>query len=451
MDDLEEIGDLEGYITRASSVLVYCSKGYFQSKNCMRELISATKMGKPIIALTEPDVSKGGLSSAQVRQQLRDAEDMLYAKWGFNEGKTPTADELYDHLFEHETIEWNRFGHFQDVTMRLIAERLLPEPARVTSPRFALVGGGSEITDAGGGGWTYVDRELLGQSLQPLPPPKDGCMFHVFCSDHNPGAAALMADVAKERGMTVHVSGSGNARNPLVSAFSSFSMKAQMFFAKARKSKKKATAVPLLCTSTLHRMELCEHYLLYLTSETWTRGEASAELAAEVKAAMDAGLHILLAHEMPGDDGQARNACDFGAFFVCSDGATPGSLIKRGLYSEIAVPLKGGHFRKTSMVLLSLALGMSKEEAADASKGDQGLFGDGFDLRRLASLSSILPEVSLRRRSVLRDLSDLSTRMRRRSTRPRSSSTAPADADPEMAPSDADGQPVETTPVREIS
>ena len=90
-------------------------------------------------------------------------------------------------------------------------------------------------------------------------------------------------------------------------------------------------------------------------------------------------------------------------------------------------------------------------EVADASKGDQGLFGDGFDLRRLASLSSILPEVSLRRRSVLRDLSDLSTRMRRRSTRPRSSSTAPADADPEMAPSDADGQPVETTPVREIS
>ena len=39
VDHLEEIGDLEGYITRSSTVLVYCSKYYFQSKNCLRELV----------------------------------------------------------------------------------------------------------------------------------------------------------------------------------------------------------------------------------------------------------------------------------------------------------------------------------------------------------------------------------------------------------------------------
>ena len=50
----------------------------------------------------------------------------MYAKWDFNtEPDGPRGQELYDHLFKHEPIEWNRLGVFQDVTMRLIAERLL--------------------------------------------------------------------------------------------------------------------------------------------------------------------------------------------------------------------------------------------------------------------------------------------------------------------------------------
>ena len=38
-------------------VLIFCSKGYFQSKNCMRELVSSTLKGKPVIALIDPDGS----------------------------------------------------------------------------------------------------------------------------------------------------------------------------------------------------------------------------------------------------------------------------------------------------------------------------------------------------------------------------------------------------------
>ena len=55
VDDLEEIGDLEGYIERTSIICVYCSNGYFTSKNCMRELVSASLMGKPIISLVDLD------------------------------------------------------------------------------------------------------------------------------------------------------------------------------------------------------------------------------------------------------------------------------------------------------------------------------------------------------------------------------------------------------------
>ena len=72
---LEEIGDLEGYIDRTTTILVYCSKGYFQSRNCMRELISATIKQKPIIALIDPETSHGGLSVEEVRSQLLEAEN----------------------------------------------------------------------------------------------------------------------------------------------------------------------------------------------------------------------------------------------------------------------------------------------------------------------------------------------------------------------------------------
>jgi len=86
--------------------------------------------------------------------------------------------------------------------------------------------------------------------------------------------------------------------------------------------------------------------LLYLTGQTWTRGEASTKLGDELMKAMDLEVSILLVHEMPGAGGQeARFGCEFGSFFSCPDGATPGELIQRGIYSSIAVPLKGGAWR----------------------------------------------------------------------------------------------------------
>ena len=48
VDDLEDISDLEGYISRSLAVLVFCSAGYFESRNCIRELRSAMVHGKPL-------------------------------------------------------------------------------------------------------------------------------------------------------------------------------------------------------------------------------------------------------------------------------------------------------------------------------------------------------------------------------------------------------------------
>ena len=184
VDDLVQIGNLEGYIECSSTVLIYCSAGYFESKNCLRELLAATKRGKPLIALIDSDQSHGGLSVEEVRRKL-DQVHLRYAGWGFEEA-APHGQLLHGYLFAQEPIEWTRIGHFQDVTMRLIAERVL-----LAADMPAIVGN------------TYVDRELVCVELSPLPPPDKGCTYHVYCSPHNPGAAALISEVADTLGFCV--------------------------------------------------------------------------------------------------------------------------------------------------------------------------------------------------------------------------------------------------------
>jgi hypothetical protein len=73
---------------------------------------------------------------------------------------------------------------------------------------------------------------------------------------------------------------------------------------------------------------------------------------------------------VPGVGGQAdRRACEFNCFFSCPAGSTLPHLLQRGVYSQIAMALKGGAWRNTSMVLLIKALVMSKEEVQPAKEG----------------------------------------------------------------------------------
>lgn len=184
VEDLEDISDLQGYIDRSQTILVYCSKGYFQSKNCMIELRSTVMKKKPIIALMDPESGRGGLTKEEVHTELVEA-DASYVKWEFdNDG--PRGEALYTALFQIDYIEWNRIGCFQDVTLRLVAERLLPMYQGV-SQRL-----------------TYVQGETI-HKKPALKKPSSGKKFHVYCSPLNPGAAELMEEV---------VSGAGHLRMP---------------------------------------------------------------------------------------------------------------------------------------------------------------------------------------------------------------------------------------------
>ena len=59
---------------------------------------------------------------------------------------------------------------------------------------------------------------------------------------------------------------------------------------------------------------------------------------------------------MPGLGQGGRHAVPFASFFACADGATPASLLKAGIYDQLAVPLKGGPWRAAGLALLRKAL-----------------------------------------------------------------------------------------------
>ena len=53
------------YVDVSSTILVLVTKGYFQSPNCMREMMRAVVTGKPIVVMLEPEASHGGLGRCQ--------------------------------------------------------------------------------------------------------------------------------------------------------------------------------------------------------------------------------------------------------------------------------------------------------------------------------------------------------------------------------------------------
>ena len=320
-DDLKTGAGAE-YIDVSSSMLCFCTKKYFESRACARELLRAVLRGKPLITVMEPDASRGGLMRRDIVRLLtverypphnrkdapasqdwvaRWALDHEVAEWGY--AAVPTGEQIVDALFKHSPIEWNRFSAFQDVTMRLVAERVLLDKNR---------------------GAVYVQGEVGSQALVP-PALTRGRTYHLYCSPHNLGASAVGAELS---GLVPE-------------------------------STKSSSASSLKVTTTLADLDQCEHMLLYLTSTTWTSGKASSAFTREVEQAQRLGVHLLLVHEFPSamdDDASTRGACDFNDFW--NDGWTPKHLLagEANVYKQIAIALKPGAWRAAGLATVFMKM-----------------------------------------------------------------------------------------------
>ena len=146
------------YVDRSQQFLCFLTEGYFASKNCFRELLRAVAKGKPCIVMLEPEAKRhGGLAYNDLVSGMKEACDLASSTWELDREwaswrvgidglpeKLPTCDELLEALSLHphqlhlgNTFEYDRIPAFLDVTLRMLAERLV-QPAQAGSGRAAF-------------------------------------------------------------------------------------------------------------------------------------------------------------------------------------------------------------------------------------------------------------------------------------------------------------------------
>ena len=67
VDDLGDISELEAYVEQTAVILFFVSKGYFKSKNCLREIRHTIALRKPVVLVHDP--VRGGATLELIRKE----------------------------------------------------------------------------------------------------------------------------------------------------------------------------------------------------------------------------------------------------------------------------------------------------------------------------------------------------------------------------------------------
>eukprot|EP00966_Prymnesium_polylepis_P323405 7379608-Prymnesium_polylepis.2 len=108
VDDLKDIADLEENVAQSGSILMFVSRGYFASVNCLREVVAAIDLKKPRIVVHEADTLKGGAGLEELRMELT---DVSHRNAIFSDDKS--------------VIRWFRLADFQVQSLLLIVQQML--------------------------------------------------------------------------------------------------------------------------------------------------------------------------------------------------------------------------------------------------------------------------------------------------------------------------------------
>ena len=311
VDDLKS-GSGTAEVDKSECILIFCTSQYFEKKNSLKELYRAVVQRRPILAMLEPDATQeGGLNQMAVEALITNSKLDKYKlrkKWAEWKEEGELLSAAFDHapdeievraaLFATPPVEWNRLPHFQDVTIRLIAQNGI------------LNGRAGEL---------YLQGEAAMGKI-PLPPPLVGRSFHLFCSPFNAGAV----EFAEE-------------------------LKAAPVFV----TKGKQVSAPLTYTTDVSKLAACDHMLVLLDARTFTSGDDTAKFVEHMHEAMRVGVHLNCIHEFPSVVGPPRYECEFGLFF--GDDWTPAHLTggPTNLYKEIAFALKGVEWRQPGLVAVA--------------------------------------------------------------------------------------------------
>ena len=257
VDDLEDIGALEEYVEATAVVMIFVSKGYFKSGNCLREARCTVAKQKPIALVYDP--VRGGAELEVLKHE-------------------ECPDELRGPIFDdgRHVIEWHRIRDFQLVSLKLLAEQLLLGCVRYGSEKEVPL---------------YVPHELSRQQLS-----FGSLTVAIYASPNNPGAAEAAARLRE---------GMPGLRVTDTPAPSGAEEVAAGALPPAAASTKVGDGKPPGAT----------HMLLYLCHQTFV-GPGGEKLATELRAARAAGFPLVMLHE----NDRARGGCEFARFFETTPG-----------------------------------------------------------------------------------------------------------------------------------
>ena len=258
VDDLKVIGDLEMYVEQSGCILIFISRGYFYSTNCVREAKAVTEKKKPLVLLREDNLSKGSIPLPDSMEECRLLPDVR--EYVFN---------------ERPVIVWRRIEEHQLESLRQVAVGVLSStPEYRGLDDFAL--------------GLHLPGELRLQQLE-LPNA-----LTLYCSAANPGAKEAANELVMCLGdvqLTVTETQTASLRRRT-------SLLNSLRVAKHRNGTTKSPRAMML---------------LYLNKKTWQGADNGSEssLIAQVKQARASGIPLVMVHEAD----EARDGCEFGIFF----------------------------------------------------------------------------------------------------------------------------------------
>ena len=341
VDDLKEGKGAES-VDASGQILVLVSVGYFRSKNCMRELLRAVYVGRPLIALLEPE---GGLDLSDVMSEIEAAHAVSWrgltnelvrwpgeveetTPWPDEEAWPPTPEAVYRRLFTFEALEWHRVQIYQNVTLRLIAERLLPSRS---IPSAAIGQLGSSPSRP----LTYFPDNALRQPLKALRLPQHECAYHLFYSRHNRYAQ----EVVEEMQAMLHAMGEGD--------------KGSGGGGVGGGGGGRGMSLRVTTDEAQLRAGSCERCLVLLNGDTWA-GQEGVRFKRALQLAVSVDVDLLMLHEGPSASKAAgeHHAVQFDQIMA----ATPPELdsAERSIYSQIAFRLEQWHQMRPVSIRLVL-------------------------------------------------------------------------------------------------
>ena len=325
VDDLKDVSKLEEYIEHSSVVLIFLSQGYFTSRNCLREVMAATRLRKPLVLAHEHDEQKGGASLEDLRNEC--PVDLRKATFA------PGV----------EVVRWHRLIDLQNVALKQVAMAMLKsllseqEAAGLLNMANIFQPGGEPAPHA-----LYLPSCVTEAKIVLSKPVR------LYVSTNNSGAARvaeMLLEVAKasaqssqasylalgQRSSTAQDSSAVNAEDLTLGR--GLEAASTMSQSSADRTPPKFKLKRMRCAGlkACHTLEEATHMVLYLNWDTWEAASQPANsglplrtglditepaIADEVRRARQMHLPILMVHERAPEHGgcafdrsSARSEC----------------------------------------------------------------------------------------------------------------------------------------------